>query len=142
MSEIDEDNVRLVEEFVTQKFSIKKAPPKKFDNETGELLVACLIKGEEQYQLFRNEKITTRTKQLFATIPKPRKLTNEMKNVVKTDIKEETIAAGRSIDYTQARSYDIRKLLTYELASTSFFNNRRISAKTRKIRVAEMYSNE
>ena len=98
--------------------------------------------GEEQYQLFRNEKIITRKKQLFATIPKPRKLTNEMKNVVKADIKEETIAAGRSIDYTRARSYDIRKLLTYELASTPFFYKRRISAKTRKIRVAEMYSNE
>ena len=81
-------------------------------------------------------------KTLFETIPKPRKLTSEMKKVVKADIKEETIAAGRSIDYARARMYDIRKLLTYELASTSCFNKRRISAKTRKIRVAEMYSNE
>ena len=80
--------------------------------------------------MFRNKKSPQEKKPLFDTIPKPRKLTSEMK-VVKADIKKETIAAGRSIDYARERRYDIRKLLTYELASTSFFYKRRISAKTR-----------
>ena len=70
MTEIDKENVRLVEEFVTRRCNpfdsssslVTLVSKKEFDKETVAFILTCLIKREEQYQLFRTERINTRKK--------------------------------------------------------------------------------
>ena len=62
-----------------------------------------------------------KTAGLFDTIPKSRRLENIATRRPKYDIKKETVASIRNIDYARLRNYDIKILIQYELTSTSFY---------------------
>ena len=54
------------------------------------------------------------------TIPKTRRSKKSKEKDAKLDVKKETVAFMRNVDYVRLRGFNIRNL-QYELTSTSFF---------------------
>ena len=62
-----------------------------------------------------------KVKTLLDRIPNNRKMQKSAPMTPKVDLKKESVAFMRNVDYCRVRSYNIRTLLRYELTSTSFF---------------------
>ena len=93
---------------------------KLFDATQADHILNCIVKGESSYQEFRNKRIIEKSKNLNDTIPK---MSSKKVNPVskRLDINKESLAALKQIDYARVRSYCVQRLLTYELADTSYF---------------------
>ena len=91
-----------------------------FDATQADNILNCIEKGESSYQELRNKNIIEKSKDLKDTIPK---MSSKKVNPVskRIDINKESLAALKHIDYARVRSYCVQRLLTYELADTSYF---------------------
>ena len=128
VTEADEENVNLIFDYVDHRFNPFNLKKLKLTNiVTGEeidgsFLLNCFTLGEERYKTYYETRLINESLTMFDIIPKVRKQSNTIINQLKVDIKKEAIKASRLIiDIARTRNYDIKKLLRYELTSTSFF---------------------
>ena len=91
------------------------------DKESEQFLLNCVSIGSEACKDFIVTRVEQKTSKLLDTIPKTRKSTKVKETNVKLDVKKETVAFMRNVDYARLRGFNIRNLLQYELATTSFF---------------------
>lgn len=78
--------------------------------------------GEKEYADFKEARLQKKTVNLFETIKNTKWENRKMNlpNKIK-DVKKETLAFTRVIEIARIRGYDLKSLLQYEIASTSFF---------------------
>ena len=93
----------------------------KVEKTTSDYLINCIDIGEKAYCDFHKSRLEMKTAGLFDTIPKSCRIVKIATRTTKYDIKKETVAFIRNIDYARLRNYDIKILLQYELTSTSFY---------------------
>ena len=93
----------------------------KVEKTTSDYLINCIDIGEKAYCDFHKSRLEMKTAVLFYTIPKSPGLKKIATRTPKYDIKKETVAFIRNIDYARLRNNDIKILLQYELTSTSFY---------------------
>ena len=78
-------------------------------------------RGVSIYNKFKKTRFTDKSQKLFDKIPKAPKSKKSSANLPKIDVKKETIAALRTIDYARLREYNITHLLKSELTSYPLF---------------------
>ena len=91
------------------------------DNGTKQFLLGCLERADKLFYDYSNNRIVLKNKMLFDRISKEviKKVISQ--NQQAKDIKKESMILLRSVDVARARAYDVKTLLSHEIASTSFF---------------------
>ena len=88
--------------------------------EDGEYLLSCCEEGEVIYTTYRQKRLIDSSVKLFDRIAKPR-IQKKIKQQPKVDLAAEKLTMVRTVDVARAQGYDVKKLLSYEVTSTSFF---------------------
>lgn len=91
------------------------------DDETSNFYIHCLVKGEEAYDKFQEERLVNKSKDLFETIPMTWSSVGTENLWKPPAVNKETINFLRMVDYARLWEFDIDYLLTHEVSSTSFY---------------------
>ena len=91
------------------------------DREASEFHLGCIRIGAEEYGKFKSERLEKKTVRLFDVIPNVRKKKSNTHASATVDLKKEIVSFVRHIDFARLCMYNIRRLLQFEITSTSFF---------------------
>lgn len=125
------DPVALVDQGQLLKFATGKHLPA----EAAEFKLTCILEGQKEYNKFRDEVFIQKFNKLRYPLLRKKvfKRNNEPKCL---DVAKETSHTQRIIEIARERGYTIDTLLTFELASTSFFLTKDgVLQKNKKIRI-------
>ena len=86
-----------------------------------EFRIKCIVRGEKEYQKFKEERLDKKTVKLFDTISKVVMECGNKRPKKHLDVSKATVQFMRQIDIARTRSYDLKKLLQHELTSTSLY---------------------